>query len=86
MPNLIKHTRSREVQAWLKKEIDEQKARYRKIEHEMNVSIAAKRDRWIDDFLERIQSRGYNVHFNILRKIKPEEIPKRPKRKFKVVF
>ncbi len=86
MPNLIKHTRSREVQAWLKKEIAEQKARYRKIEHEMNVSIAAKRDRWIDDFLERIQSRGYNVHFNILRKIKPEEIPKRPKRKFKVVF
>lgn len=86
MPNLIKHTRSREVQAWLKKEIAEQKARYRRIEHEMNVSIAAKRDRWIDDFLERIQSRGYNVHFNILRKIKAEEIPKRPKRKFKVVF
>jgi hypothetical protein len=37
-------------------------------------------------FLERIQTRGYNVHFNMLRKIKPEEIPKRPKRKFKVVF
>lgn len=86
MPNLIKHTRSREVQAWLKKETAEQKARYRRIEREMNVGIAAKRDRWIDDFLERIQSRGYNVHFNILRKIKPEEIPKRPKRKFKVVF
>ena len=86
MPNLIKHTRSREAQAWLKKEIAEQKARYRKIEHEMNVSIAPKRDRWIDDFLERIQSRGYNVHFNILRRIKPEEIPRRPKRKFKVVF
>jgi hypothetical protein len=26
------------------------------------------------------------VHFNMMRKIKPEEIPKKPKRKFKVVF
>lgn len=86
MSGLIKQTRSREAQAWLKKEIAEQKARYRKIEHEMNVTIAAQRDKWIDAFLERIQARGYNVHFNMLRKIKPEEIPKRPKRKFKVVF
>jgi hypothetical protein len=52
----------------------------------MNVTIASKRDKWIDDFLARIQARGYNVHFNMLRRIKPEEIPKRPKRKFKVVF
>jgi len=64
----------------------EQKARYRKIEHEMNVTIAKQRDKWIEAFLERIQTRGYNVHFNILRKIRPEEIPKRPKRKFKVVY
>jgi hypothetical protein len=86
MPNLIKHTRSREAAAWLKKEVAEQKTRFRKIEHEMNVTIASKRDKWIDDFLARIQARGYNVHFNMLRRIKPEEIPKRPKRKFKVVF
>jgi hypothetical protein len=86
MPELIKHARNREAQAWLKKEIAEQKARYRKIEHEMNVTIAAQRDQWIEAFLQRIQARGYNVHFNLLRKIKPEEIPKRPKRKFKVVF
>lgn len=86
MPELIKHARSREAQAWLKKEIAEQKARYRKIEHEMNVTIAAQRDKWIEAFLQRIQTRGYNVHFNMLRKIKPEEIAKRPKRRFKVVF
>jgi hypothetical protein len=86
MPDVIKHERSREAQAWLKQEIAEQKARYRKIEHEMNVTIAKQRDKWIEAFLERIQTRGYNVHFNMLRKIKPEEIPKRPKRKFKVVY
>jgi hypothetical protein len=86
MADLIKHQRSREAQAWLKKEISEQQARFRKIEREMNVTIARQRDKWIDEFLSRLQTRGYHVHFNMLRKIKPEEIPKRPKRKFKVVF
>jgi len=55
MPDLIKHERSREAQAWLKKEIAEQKVRYRKIEHEMNVTIARQRDKWIEEFLQRIQ-------------------------------
>lgn len=86
MPNLIKYTRSRESEAWLRRETAEQKVRYRRIEQEMNVGLAKKRDRWIDEFLERIQSRGFHVHFNVLRKIRPEEIPTRPKRKFKVVF
>src|SRR5690606_33905185 len=45
MPDLIKHERSREAQAWLKKEIAEQKVRYSKIEHEMNVTIARQRDK-----------------------------------------
>ena len=52
----------------------------------MYVTIAKQRDKWIDGFLERIQNRGYNVHFSTLRKIRPEEIRKRPRRKFKVVF
>jgi hypothetical protein len=86
MPNLIKHARSREAAAWLKKEIAEQKARYRKIEHEMNVAIAKTRERWYEEFLERIQTRGYHVHFNMQRRIKPQEIPKRPKGKSKVVY
>jgi hypothetical protein len=86
MPNLIKHERSRAARAWLKQEIAEQQARFRRIEREMNDTVAKQRDGWIEAFLERIQTRGYNVHFNMLRKIKPEEIPKRPKRKFKVVF
>jgi hypothetical protein len=86
MADLIKHQRSREAQAWLKKEVAEQQARFRKIEREMNVTIAGQRDKWIDEFLSRLQTRGYHVHFNMLRKIRPEEIPKRPKRKFKVVF
>ena len=30
----------------------------RKIEHEMNVTIARQRDKWIEEFLQRIQTRG----------------------------
>jgi hypothetical protein len=81
----IPHPRSREVEAWIKREIREQKARYRKILADQEA-LTPKRDRWIADFLERIQSRGFHVHFNNLRKIRPEEVPVKPKRKFKVVF
>jgi hypothetical protein len=86
MPGLIKYKRSREAESWLKKEIAEQRKRYRAIEHEMNVVIAPKRDKWFAEFLENIQTRGYHAHFNMMRKIKPEEIPKKPKRKTRVVF
>jgi len=82
---LIRNKRSREAERWLKQEIREQKLRYRKIVAEQDA-LAPKRDRWIDAFLGRIQTRGFNVHSNILRKIPSEEIPRRPKRKFKVVF
>lgn len=82
---LIRHKRSREAERWLKQEVREQKTRYRKIVAEQDA-LAPKRDKWIAAFLERIQTRGYNVHFDILRKIPAEEIPQKPKRKFKVVF
>jgi hypothetical protein len=82
---LIPHKRSREVEAWLKREIAEQKTRYRKIVREQDA-LEPKRDKWVAEFLQRIQTRGFNVHFDQLRKIRPEEIPTKPKRKFKVVF
>lgn len=81
----IANKRSREAERWLKQEVREQKARYRRIVAEQDA-LAPKRDRWVDAFLERIQTRGFNVHSNMLRKIPEEEIPRKPKRKFKVVF
>ncbi len=80
----IPHKRSREVEAWLKREITEQKARYRKIVAEQDA-LEPKRTKWVAEFLQRIQSRGTHVHFNIMRKVRPEEIPVQPKRKFRVV-
>jgi hypothetical protein len=81
----IKHTRSKEVETWLKREAAEQKRRYEKIVKEQDA-LSPKRDKWIADFLERIQTRGFNVHSDMLRKIPAAEIPKQPRRKFKVVF
>ena len=82
---LIAHKRSREVEAWLRKEIAEQKKRYRKIVQEQEA-LTPKRDRWIAEFLERIQTRGVHVHYNQMRKVAASEIPVKPKRKFKVIF
>jgi hypothetical protein len=81
----IEHKRSRETEAWLRKEIAEQKLRYRKIVREQDA-LEPKRDKWIADFLHRIQTRGTHVHFDQMRKVRPEEIPVKPKRKFRVVF
>ena len=82
---LIRHKRSREAERWLKQEVREQKVRYRKIVAEQDA-LAPKREKWIAAFLDRIQTRGFNVHADMLRKIPAEEIPQKPKRKFKVVF
>jgi len=81
----IEHKRSREVEAWLRKEDTEQKLRYRKIVKQQDA-LTPKRDKWIADFLQRIQTRGVHTHFDQMRKVRPEEIPTKPKRKFKVVF
>jgi hypothetical protein len=81
----IENKRSREAEAWLKKEIAEQKRRYRKIVDEQEA-LSPKRDKWIADFLQRIQTRGVHTHYDQMRKVRPEEIPVKPKRKFKVVF
>lgn len=81
----IAHKRSRAVEAWLKKEIAEQKRRYQTIVDQQEA-LTPKRDKWIAQFLHRIQTRGVHVHYNQMRKVAPEEIPVKPKRKFKVVF
>lgn len=82
---LIAHKRGREVEAWLRKEVAEQKVRYRKIVKEQD-DLEPTRNKWIAEFLQRIQTRGVHVHFDQMRKVRPEEIPTKPKRKFRVVF
>ena len=74
-PPLLQY--SPEIKAWIDAEVAEQVTRYQEIVEEMD-GIDGEREQWYAEFLERIQTRGYHVHADILRVIQPEEIPKRP--------
>ncbi len=70
---------------WFKANLEQQKLRHADIVAEMK-SLALDRDRWIAEFLERIQERGFNYNCDARRKITEAELPSRPDRPFKVVF
>ncbi len=79
-------SRPPEVQEWIDAELKEQQVRYETIVQEMNIDLAPQRDIWVQEFFERLQTRGTNVHSDMMRVVKKDEIPVRPDRPFKVVF
>lgn len=81
-----KPKRSEEVEKWLNEEFGEQRERYEKIAKEMNIDLANQREVWIQEFYQRIQTTGFNVHADMKKIIKPEELFQKPDREFKVVF
>ena len=81
----LRPKRSPEVRAWLRQELKEQEARYRQIIDEMEA-LSPERDQWILNFFERIQTRGFSFHADMRRKVGANEIPKKPKRKLRVVY
>ena len=81
-----KPKRSDEVEQWLREEFGEQAARYEKIAQEMNIDLAEQREVWIQEFYQRLQTTGFNVHADIKKIIKKEELFQKPDREFKVVF
>ena len=70
---------------WRDRNLAEQKQRHADIVEDME-QLAARRDEWIEAFLERIQTRGFNYNCDELRKILKEELPVKPDRPFKVVY
>ena len=88
MSQTIKHKIPAVVKAWIKKEIKIQRDLHKKISKEMNVDLVEKRAKWYEEFFDRIQrpGRGFNVHFETRRVIPDEEMPKKPRRKDKVVW
>ena len=81
-----KPQRSAEVENWIAEEVQEQQARYEKIAQAMNIDLAQQREVWIREFYERITTTGFNVHADMKRIIKKEELFPKPNREFKVVF
>ena len=80
-----KPEREKEASAWLKENVAEQKKRWKAIYKEQEA-LWPKRKKWYKEFLQIIQTRGFNVDGDNLRKIPKKEIPKEPKRKHRVVF
>jgi hypothetical protein len=81
----IPHKRSAVEAKWLKQEIKEQEARYVGIVQAME-EMTPTRDKWYAEFLERIQTRGFNTDGDARTKIKLADIPVKPDRPHKVVY
>ena len=71
--------------AWLKAELDDQRTRYDKIVQEQEA-LTPQREKWVKEFLERIQVRGVHVHFNIRRVVPKSEIRPRDGRPLQVIY
>jgi len=83
---LIPYRKSAAAQAWLKQETADQQKRYRRIAKYINETMAPARNKQIKAFLERIQTRGFSVHWDQMRQIPRSELPKEPRRKHRFVF
>jgi hypothetical protein len=83
---LVPHKPSTAARDWIRKESAEQHTRYVKIAKYINETMAPARNKRIKAFLQRIQTRGFSVHSDQLRQIKPRELPKEPRRKHRFVF
>ena len=83
--NAIKHTQSRAVKSWIGNELKQQQKRFKKILKNME-DLSPKREKWIAEFFDRITTRGTNIDGDIRRVVAPEELPKPPRRKFRVTY
>ena len=77
--------RTPDVERWIDENAAEQERRHAQIAAEM-AALSAERDRWIADFFARLQTTGYNVNGDQKRRIRPDELPQKPDRPFKVTY
>ena len=73
----IEHDRSPEEEAWLKEEIEEQEARFRAIEQEMD-ELEPQRAEWYREFFDRISTNGFNVDGDEKVVIPRDQLPVQP--------
>ncbi|MCC5793501.1 MAG: hypothetical protein JJT85_02055 [Chromatiales bacterium] len=80
-----KPARAKDAQAWLTENIAEQKKRFQAIVKEME-ELGPEREKWVEEFLHIVQTRGFNADGDRRVIIKPEQIAKKPKGPHKVIF
>jgi hypothetical protein len=81
-----KPARSAEAKAWVQENILEQKKRHAAIQKEINEDLAPQREKWYREFLQIVQTKGFNANGDQRRVIKAADIPKKPNRPDKVVY
>jgi hypothetical protein len=70
----ISHDRRPEVTAWIEEERVEQEERFATIVKEMDA-IAPQREKWYQEFFDRITTFGFNQDGDMKVKIAPEDLP-----------
>ena len=73
----IEHDLAPEVRQWLEEEIAEQEERFQLIEKEMQ-DLAPTREKWYQEFFDRITTIGFNVDGDDKMKISPADLPVKP--------
>jgi len=73
----IEHDLSPEVKAWLEEEIAEQEERFKLIEKEME-DLAPTREKWYQEFFDRITTLGFNMDGDDKVKLSPADLPVKP--------
>jgi len=68
-----------EAEAWHQEEIQAQNVRYRGIVEEIDA-LEPEREKWIEEFLSIIQTKGFNMTGDTRRKIGKQEIAEKPDR------
>ena len=73
----IRHDRSSEVTAWIEEERVEQEERFRTIVQQME-ELGPKREKWYQEFFDRITTLGFNQDGDLKVKIAPRDLPVKP--------
>ena len=68
-----------EAAEWMEEEVKVQECRYKGIVEEIDA-LEPQREQWTEDFLNIIQTKGFNVTGDQRRKIPKKDIPKKPDR------
>ena len=81
----IEHERDPETEAWIAEEAREQEARFDRIARQMD-ELTPRREKWYQQFFDRIQNIGYNADGDDKVKIAAEDLPLQDGRRDQVVW
>ena len=73
----IEHEKEPEVAAWIEEETLEQEARFETLSEQMDA-LKPTRNKWYQEFFDRIMNRGFNVDADDKVPIPAAEIPVQP--------